>query len=215
MNLEEDQTGAEEIRETTAEILSRPEFAEETPRPFLEDILERLAEWLDSFGEWVMENPVLGWSVMAVLMLILVAVIAHMVYVLLGDVWVKPATNVNVRKTATQWEILEGKGETWLQGMERARIALKAGDMRQAVWISHRVLLGLLDEQGAIRFARSKTNSDYLGECDRSHPWNQTLRHLTEFYERVIYGHRTIEEEALSPFLERIEGFARNKGHEN
>ena len=40
-----------------------------------------------------------------------------------------------------------------------ARDELKEGDVRRAVWIAHRVLLGLLDEQGAIKFAGWKTNS--------------------------------------------------------
>jgi len=76
--------------------------------------------------------------------------------------------------------------------------------VRRAVWIAHRVLLGLLDEQGAIKFAGWKTNSHYLGECARSHPWYAIFAELSDLYERAIYARLLPPADAAEALLVRV-----------
>ena len=63
---------------------------------------------------------------------------------------------------------------------------------------------GLLDEQGAIKFAGWKTNSHYLGECARSHPWYAIFAELSDLYERAIYARLLPPADAAEALLVRV-----------
>lgn len=195
------------IREVTQEILARREFlSEATSMPWYLELLNRLEEWARQFSVFTRDHPFLGWLLMVVLIVIALGLLLHLLYVALGDLlpW-------NRRKRdpprPSPWTILEGAAESWHSALGKAFGALAQGNERLAVWIGHRVLLGLLDEQGAIRFARGKTNSDYLSECAADHPWRETLLRCTEIYERVVYGHRPVGPAALAPVLNQVQGY--------
>jgi hypothetical protein len=76
------------------------------------------------------------------------------------------------------------------------------------MWITHRILLSVLDIRKVVRFTRWKTNSDYIRECQSSDAAADTLREITEVYERVIYAHGDFDKEQAARLVERVEAFA-------
>lgn len=194
------------IRQTTRQVLDRPEFASsELTAEWWKQFIEWFIAWSRKFGPWAAEHPVLGALVMVVLILVLLALIAHMAYVAFGNILPfggKPQRSRSREATST---ILEGVADTWRGALLKARAALEDGNPRLAVWISHRVLLGLLDESGAIHFAAGKTNTDYLHECEGSHPWRQTLGALTALYDRVVYAHRAVDSGTVHDAVGQVE----------
>lgn len=195
----------ERVRETVRAILDRPEFHDVTNLPWVAETWERLKAWAEQFAHWANENPTQGWIVLGLLLLVLFGLLAHLCYVALGDVlpWGRRAGDR--AKPVSTWAVLEGTAATWPQALHLARGALADGDLRRAVWIGHRVLLGLLAESGAIRFAAGKTNTDYLRECAAEHPWRETLTRLTDAYDRVVYGHQRARRDGLADLLHQVE----------
>lgn len=182
----------ESIRSTVLEVLSRPEFE---PRDDL------LSNWMETLSRWLSANeiglpPWLTWTLFVVLALVLARVLARSLS--LGGVSLAPARK---RSPASVVEVTGGVAATFEQALALARQALERGDLRQALWIGHRLLLVRLDERGAIRFADGKTNSDYLREA----PEHALLGEFTRLYDRVVYGHRPAEPEAVSALLAAVE----------
>jgi hypothetical protein len=192
------------VRATTQEVLRRPEFHDLATTPWYVDLVARLRDWGLAFSRWAEAHPVQGWLVIAVLVLVLVGLLIHITYVAFGDVWSGQRRASDADRAALAWTVLEGAAMSWLAGIGRAQAALAAGDPRRAVWIAHRVLLGLMDEAGAIRFAAGKTNCDYLAECAPAHPWRELLGRLTGAYERIVYGHRDPAGEPLGTLLDAV-----------
>jgi len=181
----------EAIREVTKEVLSRPEFAGPNAwQEVIAAILKELAKGLTAVTAWSAENPRLATIVSVILGLILLALLLHIVYLSLGDLLPFRRKKETRSAAAPRWDILEGKAKNWREALELARAMLAEGDLRRAIWLAHRVLLGLLDEEGAIRFEGWKTNSQYLRECAAGHPWYGAFAELTDIYEQAIYARR-------------------------
>jgi hypothetical protein len=196
----------ETIRQATREILDRPEFAE--PSRWYEILIEALnaiKEWLDALGAWSQANPILARALFVVALLILLVCLVHLLYLALADVLPFGRKKETTTARPTRWEILEGTATNWRDALQVARDQLKEGNVRRAVWIAHRVLLGLLDEQGAVKFAGWKTNTYYLGECARSHPWYPTFAELTDLYEKAVYASLSAPANAADGLLMRVD----------
>jgi Domain of unknown function (DUF4129) len=195
----------EAIRAATRDILNRPEFTEPSRwhEIFLK-ILKAIKEWLDALGAWSEANPILARVLFIVALLILLACLAHLIYLALADVLPFGRKKDRTAPRSTRWEILQGTATNWQEALMIARDMLREGNVRRAIWIAHRVLLGLLDEQGAIKFAGWKTNSQYLGECAHSHPWYPTFAELTDLYEDAVYASRSTPAGAADALLRRV-----------
>jgi hypothetical protein len=195
----------EAIREATRNILNRPEFAEPSRwhEMFLE-MLKTIKQWLDALGAWSEANPLLARVLFIVALLILLVCLAHLIYLALADVLPFGRKKDRTAPRSTRWEILQGTATNWQEALLIARDMLREGNVRRAIWIAHRVLLGLLDEQGAIKFAGWKTNSQYLGECAPSHPWYPTFAELTELYENAVYASRSAPANVADALVRRV-----------
>jgi hypothetical protein len=203
----------EQIREAARAILDRPEFAEPSRwRELLVDMLNAVKAWLDRLGSWSEANPTLARIVFVVALLIMVACLCHVLYLALADALPFRRNKEMAVGRRSRWEILEGTATDWREALELARAELEEGNIRRAIWIAHRVLLGLLDEQGAVRFAGWKTNSRYLVECSRNHPWHATFAEVTAFYEQVIYASRQVSIEAAEALVLRIDRLCTESG---
>ena len=204
----------EQIRETTNAVLARGEFAEPSRlHEMILEFLQALKQWLDRLGSWTEAHPDMARAVFIAALVVLLACLAHLTYLALADVLpFGRRRNQPAPATSARWDILEGSAADWREALELARATLRQGNLRRAVWIAHRVLLGLLDEQGAIKFAGWKTNSHYLAECAREHPWRATFAELTELYEGAVYADRATAPDAAESLLMRLDGFCREAG---
>ena len=196
----------ETIRAATREILAQAEFTE--PSRWYETLVEFLKsikEWLDGLSAWSAANPVLARVLFALAILLLIVCLAHLLYLALADVLPFGRKHAGTKASAAPIEILEGAANDWREALQIARRMLAENNPRRAIWITHRVLLGLLDQQGAIKFAGWKTNSYYLGECAQSHAWYATFAELTEMYDGAIYARRDASADNAAALLGRVD----------
>jgi hypothetical protein len=196
----------EKIREATRLVLERPEFAE-PPRwhEYLIELLAAIKDWLDKLGSWTEANPLLARIVFIIALVLLLACLGHILYLALAGVLPFRRKTDNGSRRPARWEILEGAATNWRAALQLARAKLSEGDLKRATWIAHRVLLGLLDQQGALQFAGWKTNSHYLRECAQAHPWRPTFAELTELYDQVVYASRDISADAVEALVLRVD----------
>jgi hypothetical protein len=204
------------VREATREVLARPEFTE--PSRWYETLIEfinAIKQWLDGLSAWSEANPMLARVVFVLALVVLAACVIHLLYLALADVLSFGRKRQVGTESAATVQILEGVANNWPEALNLARRMLAENNPRRAIWIMHRVLLGLLDQQGAIKFAGCKTNSHYLGECARAHPWYGTFSELTEVYEQAVYGRRHApaeQAEALLSSVDRLYADSRSLG---
>jgi uncharacterized protein DUF4129 len=203
----------EKIREATRAVLDRAEFAEPSRwHETLLQILTAIKEWLDKLGAWSEANPTFARILFIIALLLLIACLGHVLYLALADVLPFRRKTENALARPVRWEILEGAATNWREALALARARLSEGDPRRAIWIAHRVLLALLDQQGAVQFAGWKTNSHYLRECAQTHPWRPTFTELTELYEQVVYASRHISADVVEAWVMRIDGMCGEVG---
>lgn len=204
---------AEKIREATRRVLDRPEFTEPSRwYQSLIDMVNAIREWLNRLGNWSEAHPTLARVLFIIAIVILLVCLAHLLYLALADVLPLRRKRDRAAARPARWEILQGAATNWREALELARAMLNQGNPRRAVWIAHRVLLGLLDQQGAVKFAGWKTNSYYLGECALDHPWRATLAELTELYEQAVYASRQISSAAAEQLVARVDRLSGEAG---
>ena len=194
------------VREATREVLARPEFTE--PSRWYETLVEfinAIKQWLDGLSAWSEANPLLARVAFVLALIVLIACLVHLLYLALADVLPIGRKREVEPESATTGHILDGVASNWREALQLARRMLADNNPRRAIWIMHRVLLGLLDQQGAIKFAVWKTNSHYLSECPRAHPWYGRFSELTEVYERVVYGRRHAPAAQAQELLESVD----------
>jgi Domain of unknown function (DUF4129) len=197
---------AEKIREAARQVLERPEFAE--PSRWYQsviDMINAIRAWLDRLGNWSEAHPALARVLFIIALVILLACLAHLLYLALADVLPFRRKRDSAVARPVRWEILQGAATNWREALELARAMLNQGNPRRAVWIAHRVLLGLLDQQGAVKFAGWKTNSYYLGECAPDHPGRATFAELTQLYDQAVYASRQISSAAAAQLVARVD----------
>ena len=198
----------EQIRNATQAVLERAEFAE--PSRWYEIVIEALKtlkHWLDGLGAWSEAHPSLARIFFIIALVILLACLGHLFYLALADVLPFRQKKARGGMGSARWDILEGAATNWRDALQLAGTLLRDGDLRRAIWITHRVLLGLLDEQGAIKFAVWKTNSHYLAECLLTHPWYATFTELTDLYEGTVYGNRSASRDTAESLVARVNRF--------
>ena len=200
------------IRAVTREIIQRPEFDEPAAwRETLLTLMNQIRDWLNSLSSWANDNPDLARFLFILAVVVLIACVAHLFYLTFADVFTFRRNRRLSTKKTPNWKILEGTATNWQAALQLARTSLREGDTRRAVWIAHRVLLALLDQQGAIKFAGWKTNNHYVKECAAGHPWRGTFVELTELYERAVYASREIGAQAIEPLFVQLDHFSREQ----
>jgi len=200
----------ETIRNVARQIVNQPEYNE--PWPWLEKLVafgNMIKEWLNNLEAWSAANPQLARVLAIAIVILLLLLLSHLLFLAFGDLvpWKKNRGNLPAR--SSRWEILEGTATNWREATALALRLLQEGNLRRAVWIAHRVMLGLLDERGAIKFAGWKTNSHYLRECAASHPWYTTFAELSSVYERAVYAQRPTVTTAVESLVQRVDAMTK------
>ncbi len=199
----------EQIRQITDDVLARPEFSDKPTWSQL--LMDQFLHWLENLAKWSARNPDAARLLTIALTVVLVLLIVHIVYTVVREF-------IGLRKpgsAAAQREplrALEGVAQNWSEAFQLAKAALDSGDLYRALWITHRVLLSVLDRNGRIKFVRWKTNSDYLRECRDAGPVGATLSELTAAYERVVYAHTEFDRQQAVNLLTQVEALAAEAG---
>jgi hypothetical protein len=195
----------DEVRRITQEVLARPEFRR--TQTFTQYVMEHIFKWLRDIAEWSGANPGAYKVLIVVLTIVLVGLLAHIIYTVVHEFasYRERAAADNGRRSL---RALEGVAENWTDAFRLARAALDGGDLYRALWITHRILLTVLDRMDRVKFARWKTNSDYLRECRGDDSLSKTLAEITAAYERVIYAHNDFDREQTAHFLSQVEALS-------
>lgn len=183
-----------QVREVLRAVLSQDQFRPAKPN----------SEWLVPFLHWLDGHAVHapGW-LMAVLLALVTGLLVLVLYRSGTRYWngAVPPTRVG----ASTLVVLEGEASTPQQALRLAREAADRGDFRQALWISHRLVLLALDGRGALRFRPAKTNQAYLRECPPQRPEFRLLSDLTAHYEEVVYAQRPARSQETLSLLAKVE----------
>ena len=200
----------EQVRQITESVLARPEFR---PEPFPFAWVARFLDWV--FRElplWAAANPIMADVLMVVLAIILIALLAHIGYVIVGEYRNLKTDAPGSRAGKSSIEALAEIAPNWNRAVVLAREALEAGNLYRALWIAHRIQLSTLDRMELVVFKRWKTNRDYLTECHDTGTAGGLLSELTLAYEHVIYAHDAFERERVARLLARVEALAGRVG---
>jgi hypothetical protein len=197
-------TTPEQVRQITQDVLSRREFLQKPT--WSQIIFEKILEWLRALSQWSEKNPDLARVLVTVLVILTGILVIHIIYTIAREF-------VSLRKppqagSTGPLRALEGIAESWHDAFKLAKTALDSGDLYRALWITHRVLLSVLDRMGEIKFMRWKTNTDYLRECRDMGSIRAMLAEVTAAYERVIYAHTDFDRGQALKLLAQVEALS-------
>ena len=198
----------EQVRKVTETVLSRREFQDDPSQAWLMDLSQRFIKWLSSLSEWSAGHPDSARIVIIVLGIILLALLGHIGYTVVREFLSLRKHDDGLNLRDIKLPALEGVADNWNEAFALAAAALQSGDLYRALWITHRILLSVLDIRKIVRFARWKTNSDYLRECTSTDAAAATLREITDAYERVVYAHEAIDRNQAARLIEQVKLFA-------
>jgi hypothetical protein len=199
----------EQIRQITKAVLARPEFS--PAMSWTDLVIQQIVQWLRELARWSGRNPDLARLLVIALTIILAVLIVHIAYTVIAE-YVSLRKGADSQKRKQPLRALEGVAENWTDAFRLARAALDENDLYKAIWITHRILLSILDRSGSIRFARWKTNTDYIRECKDAGEIAATLSELTAAYECVVYAHDDLDRSLAAALLGKVQELAAKAG---
>jgi hypothetical protein len=192
--------------EPLQEILARPEFQWQAPRPnplaeWFNQLWARINEWLAQlFGDRqaAIEVRLGGWSPLTIATTLLL--IAILLYVF-RNLWLDFAAEARLNEAGGPAdEIL-----TSHTAFQRAHDLSRGGDYRSAVRYLYLSALLLLDERGLLRYDRSKTNREYLHSLSAASGLAVPLREVIQVFDDVWYGNHALDEESFRHYSDRVQ----------
>lgn len=196
-------------REAAEQVLASPEFAgmREGPHAFeqfmgwLFDLFADLLQFIADLPGW------LWWLVVIWMVATLVAILAHLVWVLVQTAGgtssggLGQTTQPTRRGKMFDVQVLDGKTV-----QTRAEQLLQRGDWAAAARHLYVAALLWLDGVGRVSFHQSKTNRDYLRElADRPHLADR-FEKLTGLFEPIAYGGREADRALCEQMHTNVEG---------
>ena len=103
-------------------------------------------------------------------------------------------------QAADQAEILTSKG-----AMQKAQTLSSAGDYRNAVRYLYLSSLLLLDEQGMLRYDRSRTNREVLRSVSSKPELAVPLHDVIDVFDRVWYGFEALDDKTYQTYVGRVD----------
>jgi len=184
-----------QTKEKLESILTRPEYANEAKgTSALNRLLMDFFRWL----EQLLPKPVrprsgnARWmTVMAELMVVLVALVVLFFVVKILLARFKPKRRRSAPKKREPRIVLGERlepEETAVDLLSEAEALARRGEIRGAIRKAYIALLVELGDRKVIMLAQHKTNRDYLNAVRNLPPLHQTMRGLTDSFERHWYG---------------------------
>ena len=188
------------------EILARPEFQWQEAQPLqMPDWLVRFLDWLDRLTNRF-RNATFRFGRVP---LIVTAVVVF----LLSLFFISRAFSRSLVREA-QLPAEEGASDELLtsQGaLKRAETLSTQGDYRNAVRYLYLSSLLVLDEQGLMRYDRSRTNREYLRSVSSRPELANPLRKVIDVFDRVWYGFEAVDETTYKSYVEHVEELREKK----
>ena len=85
------------------------------------------------------------------------------------------------------------------------------GDYRTAVRYLYLSSLLVLDEQGLLRYDRSRTNREYLRSVSSRPELAIPLRKVIDVFDRVWYGFEAVDENTYKSYVQQVEELREKK----
>ena len=191
------------------EILARPEFqwqeaqAVEAP-DWLNRIFEAITGFMDRIVYTLASLIVQGRTVFIIIGAILFTLILIYISRLLSR---NLAGNAQLAE-----EDAEGEGIVTSKGaLQRAQALSMQGDYRNAVRFLYLSSLLVLDEQGLLRYDRSRTNREVLRSVASRPELANPLRDVVDVFDRVWYGYEPVDEQTFQSYLQHVEELREKK----
>ena len=89
--------------------------------------------------------------------------------------------------------------------MQRAQTLSGQGDYRNAVRYLYLSSLLILDEQGLLRYDRSRTNREYLRSISSRPQLAEPLREVIDVFDRVWYGFDSVDEDTYRSYVKHVD----------
>ena len=190
-------------------ILARPEFqwnegqAAEMP-DWLAKIFDAIANFTDRLVFAIANMLVQGRTAFIVIGSILFVLILFYISRSLSR---SLAGNAQIAANDDEREgIVTSKG-----ALQRAQTLSMQGDYRNAVRFLYLSSLLVLDEQGLLRYDRSRTNREYLLSVASRPDLADPLRDVIDVFDRVWYGYEPVDEQAYQAYREHVEELREKK----
>lgn len=103
-------------------------------------------------------------------------------------------------------ELLTSKG-----AFKRAETLSMQGDYRNAIRYLYLSSLLVLDEQGLMRYDRSRTNREYLRSVASKPELAKPLRDVIDVFDRVWYGFENVDQQTYQSYVERVDELRETK----
>lgn len=195
---------AEEIIETTRQVLSQEEFQQNPPWE---------ARLLIDFINWLLNNDfamallkILFYSAIALFVTFLVWLLfREILQVKVPRLFRKKSTSQTVLSAATSPESSNEKLQYTLRDISSC---LGWGDNRRAIQFVHGFVIEQLAHQKVLSKRKWKTNSHYVDECSKVPGWNSIFQSLSIDFDRAVYGRAELSDECLKKHLKSIESEA-------
>jgi hypothetical protein len=190
------------------EILRRPEFQwqEEEAKPL------QLPNWLAQIGEWLarLSSRLLNATFRYGQTPLIVAAVLLFVFSLFFISRGLSRSLVREAQLAAEDngndELLTSKG-----AFKRAETLSTQGDYRNAIRYLYLSSLLVLDEQGLMRYDRSRTNREYLRSVSSKPELAKPLRDVIDVFDRVWYGFEGVDEQTYRSYVERVDELREKK----
>ena len=120
------------------------------------------------------------------------------------------------RSLAQEAELAAEEGEsdetlTSKGALKRAETLSHQGDYRNAVRYLYLSSLLVLDEQGLLRYDRSRTNREYLRSVSSKPALAKPLHDVIDVFDRVWYGFENVDEQTYQSYVKHVDELREKK----
>ena len=198
--------GEDQALARLGEILARPEYHVDTSVPWWQQLLAPVFDliWLlltrvfqTASDSAAGREGILGWGVLAMCTVLLVAVVTYLVR----------AVRISVLREsrvagASHAERRQRSDELW----QAAQALAAAGQFAEAVRTLYLSALYALDERALLHVETSLTNREHAQRLQQLHPeMAGTFGDVVERYDRLRYGHAPVGDETFGELSQRVE----------
>lgn len=195
--------------EPLKEILARPEFQWQEPRSsempnWLQELFQRFFDLMDRVGYGVRNIFYYGRVPLIVAAALLFVLSLFYISRNLSRSLVREAQPA--AEGGDDDETLTSKG-----AMQRAHSLSGQGDYRSAIRYLYLSSLLVLDEQGLLRYDRSRTNREYLRSISSKPELANPLRDVIDVFDRVWYGFESVDETTYQSYVKQVDELREKK----